>query len=421
MLLYFIFASISAVLIYLGLNYFSTQIIYERYSNPKAVTEQTEQELQNFIEYVAENRLSTSDTTAISDWIYSAKYVLMSVYKDKYLVFSNYLSNIKNPYGHSYIYQRLYDVEFLDGTAQVGIYTLAASKVSDTVQIIEMVIAILCFLAIILKLFSSKFKYISRLQSEMEVIGSGNLDLQLTIKGNDEITLLASGIDEMRKSFLERIKSEKEAKLANSELITSISHDLRTPLTILIGNLDVIINNKYKNQEQYERYIINCRNKAYQIKELSDKLFEYFLVNGSEFSQPKLELLDGCELFTQLIDESAMSLEERGFKINIKADIKPCLIKGNVIAIRRIIDNLFGNINKYARPYTAVDIALESTETELRISIKNQINAASVKPKGTNIGIATCEKIVKQHGGSFKIMVTDEDFNIIIGFPRVGP
>ena len=72
----------------------------------------------------------------------------------------------------------------------------------------------------------------------------------------------------MRKSFIGRLESEDKARLANSELITAMSHDLRTPLTVLVGYLDIIEYKKYKTDENLRQYIHNSREKAYQIKYL---------------------------------------------------------------------------------------------------------------------------------------------------------
>ena len=425
-MLYFLIALAAAVGLYLVMDSFSSKIIYERFTNSKAISKQTEQELENFREHVAANELSTGDTGAINDWIFAAKYVLMNVYKNEYLVYSNYPGYIKNAYGHPYLskvetymplYQRLYEVEFSDGMAQVGIYTFAASKISNAVQISEMVLAFACFVLIFLAVFSSKFKYISKLQNEMEIIGSGNLGLPVTIKGNDEIACLARGIDEMRKSFLERIKNEEEARRANSELITSISHDLRTPLTILIGNLDVVANRKYKSEGQLVRYIENSRKKAYQIKELSDKLFEYFLVFGGEFQKPKLEGMEGTALLAQLAGEYALSLEDQGFHIDVLVEAQASFIEANVIAVRRVFDNLFGNIEKYAVPGSRIEVSISVQAEMLSLRIDNIVQDASQKVKSTNIGLATCEKIMAQHGGTFAVTHAQGHFCVTAGFP----
>ena len=102
-MLYFLIALVAAVGLYLVLDNFSSKIIYERYTNSRAISKQTEQELESFREYVAANGLSTSDTETINDWVFAAKYVLMNVYKDEYLVYSNYPGYIKNLYGHPYL------------------------------------------------------------------------------------------------------------------------------------------------------------------------------------------------------------------------------------------------------------------------------------------------------------------------------
>jgi len=426
---YLLISLVTAVGIYLFADYFTNEIIYERFANTAAIIEETKRDLSNFSSYVASNRLSTGDTEAINNWVYDEKYILMSIYKDEYIVYSNFPDYGINAHGLPALnweglsdppYRHLFDVTFLDGTAQVEIYTLAASRVYSAVQFLELVLAFCCFILIFLAIFSSKFKYIYKLQNEMEIIGSGNLDFPVTIEGNDEITFLARGIDEMRQSFLERTKTEYEARRANSELITSISHDIRTPLTILIGNLDVIANKKYKNEEQQARYIENCRKKAYQIKELTDKLFQYFLVFGNAYQEPALELMDGYALLGQLTGEYSFALQDQGFTVNIQdeaADAPEYLIEANAIAVRRVFDNLFGNIKKYALPGSTIEVSVTCKDGALTISIGNIIAESQAKTEGTNIGLATCRKIMAQHGGTFLTKKTEHNFCATVSFP----
>ena len=428
-LLYFLIALITAVGVYLFADYFANEIIYERFTNTAAIVAETRQDLNNFKSFVAEDQVASSDTEAINNWLYNQKYILMDIYKNEYLVYSNYPSYATGTYGLPTLKwgslpelpgHHLYDVSFSDGKAQVAIYTLAASKVYSAVQFFELVLAFGCFILIFLTIFSSKFKYIDQLQNEMEFIGTGNLDFPLTIEGNDEITFLARGIDEMRRSFLERTKTEYEARRANSELITSISHDIRTPLTILIGNLDVIANKKYKNEEQQARYIENCRKKAYQLKELTDRLFQYFLVFGDAYQEPALELMDGYALLGQLTGEYSFVLEDQGFTVNIQddaADMHECLIEANAIAVRRVFDNLFGNIKKYALPGSAIEVTVACKDGALTVRIGNIIREAKPQVEGTNIGLATCRKIMAQHGGTFTTKKTEREFCATVSFP----
>ncbi|HWP79493.1 MAG TPA: HAMP domain-containing sensor histidine kinase [Candidatus Acidoferrum sp.] len=428
---YLLIAFFTAVGIYLCADYFTNEIIYERFSTIDAIAQETEQDLNNFSRFVEANHLSTGDTETINNWLYGQKYILMSIYKDEYLVYSNYPDYVKSenglpalkwgglsdPQGH-----HLYDVSFSDGRAQVEIYTLAASKVYSAVQFTELVLAFGCFILVFLTLFSSKFQYIDQLQNEMEIIGSGNLDFPVTIKGNDEIAFLAGSIDEMRRSFLERTKTEYEARRANSELITSISHDIRTPLTVLIGNLDLLANKKFQSEEQQERYLENCRKKAYQLKELTDKLFQYFLVFGDAYREPALERMDGYALLEQMVGEYALALEDAGFTVSIHTDppkAQECAIEANVIAVRRVFDNLFGNIRKYARPGSAIEVAVTRGDGSLSVRICNAVEETPQEQVGTRIGLATCQKIMAQHGGAFATSKTANEFCATVSFPLI--
>ena len=100
---------------------------------------------------------------------------------------------------------------------------------------------------------------ISRLSAEVEEVTGGNLTGQIEGTANDEIGRLAENVDSMRNYIIKRLRSEKEAWDKNSELITAMSHDIRTPLTSLIGYLDIIESGKYQSKEEESRYIEACR------------------------------------------------------------------------------------------------------------------------------------------------------------------
>lgn len=427
-LLYFLAATLVAVGLYFVMNYFSNSIISSHFSNSQAIQRQTERELQDFQDYISSNDISTGDTAEISAWISTEKYVLMNIYMDDYLVYSSGNPDyIKSPNkfkinDYTPVYHRLYDVSFKDGTAQVGIYLLAASRDSNAALSIELVISFVFFIIVFLLLISRKFRDINKLQGELKIIESGDLDHPITpIKGNDEISILAHDVDMMRLSFLERIKSEKEAKRANSELITSISHDIRTPLTILIGTLDVIANKKYKTDEQLCHYIENSRKKAYQLKDLSDKLFEYFLVFGNEYREPELEIVDVYSLLSELVGEYTLSLVDQGRRVNIIPEIPSGEIYANIISVRRVFDNLFSNIIKYADPSYPVIVYFDNKDNIVSVTIKNTVASVPARVESTNIGLATCEKIMTQHHGSFVVEKTDKYFSVCFSFPFAQP
>ena len=419
-LLYFLLAAAVGAGLYFTLSHFSDNYIIERFDNEKALQNQTTSEIADFQVYVTENGLSTGDTAKINSWIYGEKYVLMHIYKDNNLVgsYPNYVKGIRKlKPEESELNHRLYAVDFKDGKAQVEIYLLAASRYYNFAEITELLFAFACFILIFLLLISTKFRYINMLQREMKIIEGGDLEHPVTVKGNDEIAMLASGLDQMRISFADRIKSEKEARRANSELITSMSHDLRTPLTILIGDLDLIADKKYKTDEQFNRYIENSRRKAYRLKELSDRLFEYFLVLGSERQEPEMETVSYSEHIYPLIAEYTLSLADQGFIMDSGAFTDDFIMSANLIAVRRVFDNLFNNVMKYASRTEPVTISYEKSDTFFSVTVSNGKGNVPLKTDSTKIGLATCSKIMDQHGGSLTLAQTDKQFSVTVTFP----
>lgn len=280
-----------------------------------------------------------------------------------------------------------------------------------------MAIAFLCFLSIMLFFINRKTSYIGTLENEIKILEGGNLDYQITIKGNDELSSLALSINEMRKSFIERLESEDEARLANSELITAMSHDLRTPLTALVGYLEIIEYQKYKTEEDLRQYIHNSREKAYQIKYLSDKLFEYFTVFNTSEEEPERETFDGISLMDQLLDEQLLLLHNNGFVFDYTSGNTPFRMDVNLIALRRVFDNIFANITKYADKSKPVRIQYELKNQQLLVEVENHINLHLQAVSGTRLGMKTCEKIIEQHKGKIIVVQTRDIYTVQISLP----
>ena len=97
------------------------------------------------------------------------------------------------------------------------------------------------------------------LASEVQQVSDGKLDYEIHSFHNDEIGTLSTSVDNMRNSIIQKHQNEKEAWEANTQLITAMSHDIRTPLTSMIGYLDIIEGKKYKSQEELDKYIASCR------------------------------------------------------------------------------------------------------------------------------------------------------------------
>ena len=170
----------------------------------------------------------------------------------------------------------------------------------------------LCFIALVHR----KLRYIQRLKAELDILAGGDLTCPVTVQGRDELGELAAGIDQMRRSIVAHQAAEEQMRTANSQLVTAMSHDLRTPLTSLLAYLELMERGKYEDQEQLSHFIRRSLDKTLQIKSMADKLFEYFLVYSSEWEPLELESADGDAFLRHLLGEYAFSLENGGFTVS---------------------------------------------------------------------------------------------------------
>ena len=133
--------------------------------------------------------------------------------------------------------------------------------------------------------------------------------------GEDEIAVLAEDIDSMRHAIIEQMLSEKRAWESNSELITAMSHDIRTPMTSLIGYLGLLNRPESLSEEEKKRYLERDYGKSLALKELTDELFKYFLVFGSSGLEFHREDYDAQMLLMQLLSEAEFDLADAGLKV----------------------------------------------------------------------------------------------------------
>jgi len=385
-------------------------------SKTSFIEDQQELAISKFKKYVSENNLTIKDQDRMAGWVREAKYVNIYLYLDNKLIYATdgYNSTTETKESLFLKDKPVYDIEFSDTTAQIYMECFFEYKYYYIVMIFGVAISFLFFVIIILFFISRKTSYIGILENEIKILEGGTLDYPITISGQDELASLAQSINEMRKSFIERLESEDRARIANSELVTAMSHDLRTPLTALVGYLDIIEYKKYKTDEALKKYIHNSREKAYQIKQLSDKLFEYFTVFNTDDDDLELDLFDGIQLIDQLIDEQLLILQNNGFQFQFNSCGTPFRIEVHLISIRRVFDNIFSNITKYADKSRPVKIHCYVKHPLLFIDIENHINTDLDKVNSTGIGMKTCEKIIKMHEGKISSTRTEEIYSVHI-------
>lgn len=180
--------------------------------------------------------------------------------------------------------------------------------------LIAYLIGISAFITLFFILTRKKMKYIEELAGGLLEISRGNLEFRVPLKSRDELGSLASNINYMAKEFQNTIEKEREIERAKNELITNVSHNLRTPLTSIMGCLRLIKDKKY-DEEELAYYIDIACGKSEKLKVLIDDLFEYTKLTDRAIKL-NLEKINLNGLLEQLIEEFTPVCEENGLVIS---------------------------------------------------------------------------------------------------------
>lgn len=399
-------------------------IINNYLSKSTFVEKRQKDAIDRFNTFVKNEQISTKDHERLSVWINKERYLNLYLFADKKLVYSSNNTEPAPAMNEQLLTQiipskiPIMTITFADQDAEVYLVGYYEYQYSNLILLFCLSMAGILFVVSFLFLINKKTSYIGVLEREIKILEGGNLDYSITVSGNDELSSLAQSVDEMRQSFRERLGSEENIRQANRELITTISHDLRTPLTILLGYMDIIQLNKYKTQEDLVQYIHNSREKAYQIKALTDKLFEYFTVaSNSEEEEIEFETYEACALMDQLIEEQLFVLSNMDFKFEIDTKPEEGWLEVNLVSIRRVFDNIFSNIQKYANPSQPIKISYYMEQSMFHLLVQNAVKQVDKKNDSNEIGLVSCQKMIQQLNGTLSVVNNEELFTLHITLP----
>ena len=417
-------------LFFVVINYAGEQMITKIFSDSSHIEKLSEAYIQDLQDYIDETKAASNDSEKLTEWVRKRKIVSIQVYKDEILTYdSNYPDAAvedAEAEGAYYEWEYYYTAEFADGTADVFLYGFFSYPLYSYAMTAEILLAVILLVAIVILGIRKPVRYIGRLKAECEILGSGDLDYQVTVQGKDELSLLARGLDNMRMALRESNEKEAELTAANRRMITEMSHDLRTPLTSLLIYTEILGKKAAKDPRQAMEYVRKIEKKARQIKRLSDNIFEYALITEetkAELGEPQTLR----ELFYDPLSEMTAYLGERGYTVELRPDTgsgsERRQIRVNEEYINRIMDNIVSNIEKYADKSMPVRIENIYTEEYGGLAFRNGISCSTEdrrKTEGsTNIGLHNVEKMMKKMNGYFRVKQTENIFEITLIFPWV--
>lgn len=310
----------------------------------------------------------------------------------------------------------MYQIQCADGVVYVSA-TPAALQYAGVGRVAGLLLALLGFCLVVVPYIVRLLRRIGALQREAEVLMAGDLEHSIRVEGRDELSGLGEDIERLRRSVLERIQGEREAVAANSRLITSMSHDLRTPLTKLTGYLDILAYRKYQTQEEHDAFLRMASEKAAQIKTLTDQMFASAQVNAPQ-APMEPEVVDGAALLGQLLEEQCGDLRREGFDIQPPVFEREFQLYLHTADAVRIFDNLFSNLRKYADPAYPVLIRVEDGPEVVTLRVEDRVRSVVDRTDSHGVGVPTMRELLERAGGQLEVSLEGERYVSILNFPK---
>lgn len=322
-------------------------------------------------------------------------------------------------------------LEFLfnmDYSTAANIYWRLRDYWGMPIMILAAVIIFFISFRLCVKRFTKYLEEIRGALGQMTSAGSGEIVL------SEELAEIESGFRAAKEALERRTAEAKQSEQRKNDLIVYLAHDLKTPLTSVIGYLTLLRDEKEISGELRQKYLSISYDKAQRLEELINEFFEI-----TRFNLTDIELQYSNVNLTRLLEQSAYEfqpmLNEKNLTYSLHA-AENIMLNCDADKLQRVIDNLLRNAVFYGRENTSVDISVTQGDGEIAVSVKNRGDTIPPEKldrlfeqffrldssRGTNkggagLGLAIAKKIAELHGGKIEAKSEDNTVEFILSVP----
>lgn len=294
----------------------------------------------------------------------------------------------------------------------------------DTIIVIMLLIvlfAVIFFIMYFLILTRNVIKDIEYISGGISQIASGDMNEKLEVHRNDEIGEIVVQVNKMSDDIKRLVEAEREALQTNKDMIACVAHDLRTPLTSVLGYLQLATDTEKYSVEERQKYAHIAMKKAIRLQGLIEELFSYTKLMSGEITLHYNEI-DIVKLIEQMVEEFYPLFKENELEYTLKCNVDSFIMNIDGEMMARAVQNLISNAIKYGKDGKKVFIELEKFEHEVQIRVTNfgliippeslehifdkfyrVEESRSSQTGGTGLGLNIAKEIAVLHGGTINV------------------
>lgn len=282
---------------------------------------------------------------------------------------------------------------------------------------------------ILLSIIKKRTKAIQAIADTLSKMANNEITSEIYVKGNGLIANIAKDVNAVREGFAISNQKQSNSERLKTELITNVSHDLRTPLTSVLNYVDLAKRSDITEEERQE-YLQIIDNKSKRLKVLIDDLFEASKMASGAVELNK-EQVDLVALMYQALAEYEDRFEDQKLIVRTKTSNQHMYAYCDGRKMYRVFENLFSNVIKYAQPATRVYLEMTYEGSEIVITLKNISNYelgfdvselaerfkrgdSSRHTEGSGLGLSIVKSILELHGAAFELSQDGDLFKVII-------